>query len=433
MLRTRITLVAIIAVVAAILIIVVPSYRVVTPLIADQLDRGLSDRADTVLAALAAGAPLPPRPDTTEQLLLVDGTVRPLQPGREPLPVTEADLAVARTGQGVNATDIDIDGVGHGIVTKGRPGGGAVMVSQNFAEAERIDREFLWRTTGITALALAAAALACWLAIGRILRPIRRLADATEHIATTQDLGTTLPAADRGEVGELTRSFNTMLAALRFSRAQQQRLAEDAGHELRTPLTSVRGSAELLQRAHGRLAPEDEAQVLATLVQEAKALDELVRELVELAADQYAVEDPMPLALSDIAQDTAERFRRRTGRAITVLLDDPATVSARPRALARCVDNLVDNAVKFSPRDAPVDITVQRTSVTVRDHGPGIATADRAAVFDRFYRADRTRATPGSGLGLAIVHDIIATHGGTVRADNHPDGGAAVGFTLPAP
>ncbi|NNH72225.1 HAMP domain-containing histidine kinase [Nocardia uniformis] len=430
MLRIRVTLVAVTAAAVAILVTVVTSYRTVVPVVADQLDRGLADRADTVLAVLAADAPLPPRSDMTEQLLLADGTVRALEPGREPLPVTEADRAVARAGSGVRVTELEIDGVGYGILTKGRPGGGAVMVSQNYAEAERIDREFLLRTVWITAAALVAAALICWLAIGRVLRPIRRLVHATDRIATTEDLSTALPDSHRGEVGELTRSFNTMLAALRFSRAQQQRLAEDAGHELRTPLTSVLGSAELLQRAQGRLAPGDETKVLATLVQEAKALDELVGELVDLATDQYATEAPVPLDLADLARDTAQRFRRRSGRTIGVTIDNAAIVPARPRALARCLDNLVDNAIKFSA-DGPIEITVQHTELTVRDHGPGIADTDRAAVFDRFYRADRTRATPGSGLGLAIVHDIVAAHGGQVHADNHPDGGAVVGFRLP--
>ncbi|KJY25145.1 histidine kinase dimerization/phospho-acceptor domain-containing protein, partial [Streptomyces sp. NRRL S-495] len=90
-------------------------------------------------------------------------------------------------------------------------------------------------------------------------------------------------------------------------------------HELRTPLTSLRGSAELLQRARGRLAPEDEEQILGTLVAESVALDELVRELVELATDRQADEDPVPLDLAAAAEDCADRFRQRTGRVITVV------------------------------------------------------------------------------------------------------------------
>ncbi|MVU83443.1 HAMP domain-containing protein [Nocardia sp. ET3-3] len=464
--RTRLTLVALATTVAAILIAMLTAYRSVSPLIADQVERGLEDRAATVRSLLDAGAPLPVRPDTTEQLLLPDGTVRVLTPGREPLPVNDSDRAIARTGQGGSSTEVEIGSQTHGVITEPRPGGGALMVGQNYSEVLRIDREFFWRTASITVAAVLAAAVISWLAIGAVLRPMRRLAAATQRITTTRDLSTVLPDAGRDEVGELTRDFNAMLAALRLSRAQQHRLVQDAGHELRTPLTSVRGSAELLQRAQGRLGPADESQVLTTLVQEAKALDALVGELVELATDQHVTEPTAPLELSVLAEDCAQRFRRRTGRVITVRSEavsprsaatasvpsdraatDPsaasrdaeavgqaaaaATVLARPRALARCVDNLLDNATKFSPADTEVEVRVRGTELAVLDRGPGIDAADQRAVFDRFYRADRTRATPGSGLGLAIVHDIITAHAGTVYTADRPGGGAEVGFQLP--
>ncbi|WP_327141223.1 HAMP domain-containing sensor histidine kinase [Nocardia sp. NBC_01327] len=430
-LRARLTAVAVAATVAAILITVATAYRSVSPLIADQVDRGLADRADMVLALLDAGAPIPARPDMTEQLLLPDGTVKPLTPGRNLLPVNDSDRAVARAGAGSAETDVDVADVPHGVLTKARPGGGALMVGQNYAEVDRIDNEFLWRTAWITLAAVVVAALISWLAIGRILRPMRRLADAARRITTTRDLATVLPEAGRDEVGELTRSFHAMLAALRFSRAQQHRLVEDAGHELRTPLTSVRGSAELLQRARGKLGPADEAQVLTTLVQEAKALDALVGELVELATDQHTAETPAALDLPEIAEDCARRFRRRTGRTITLHVEDPAPVTARPQAVARCIDNLLDNATKYSPLDTGIDIHLTGARLAVLDHGPGIDPTAQRAVFDRFYRADRTRATPGSGLGLAIVHDIITAHSGTVFAADRPGGGAEVGFELP--
>ncbi|WP_194814191.1 HAMP domain-containing sensor histidine kinase [Nocardia sp. XZ_19_385] len=431
MLRARLTLVAVLTAVAAILVTLIASYRSVSPLVAEQVDRGLSDRADTVLALLDTGAPVPVRPDMTEQLLLPDGTVRVLTPGRNALPVTEIDRDIARSGTGSADTNIVVDGVEHGVVTKPRPGGGAVMVSQNYAEVVRVDNEFLWRTIWITAAAVCAAAVIGWLAIGRILRPIRRLATATRHVATTQDLSTLLPQSARGEVGELTDSFNTMLAALRLSRAQQQRLVEDASHELRTPLTSVRGSAELLQRAHGRLDPGDETRVITTLVQEAKALDALVGELVDLATNQHTTEEPATVDLPELAGARAERFRRRTGREITLTAAESAPVTARPQALARCIDNLLDNALKYSPPESPIHLHIVGPRLAVQDRGPGIAPTDQTAIFDRFYRADHTRSTPGSGLGLAIVHDIITAHHGTVFATNRPEGGAEVGFQLP--
>ncbi|WP_194834445.1 HAMP domain-containing sensor histidine kinase [Nocardia sp. XZ_19_369] len=427
MLRARITLVVIVAVVAAIVVTLATSYRGVSELVAEQIDRSLNDRADAVLAVLPAV--LPERSDTIEQLLSADGAAHPLIPGHVSLPVAEADRAVARTGSGTAEYNIELDGMPYGILTKPRPGGGAVMVAQRYQEPERIDNEFLWRTGGITAIAVALSALLSWLAIGRILRPVRRLLAATEQISSTQDLSVPLPPTGRDEIGRLTGSFDTMLGALRRSRAQQQRLVQDASHELRTPLTSIRGSAELLQRARGRLDHDDETQVLDTLVKESAALDALVAELVELATDQHTAEEPTEVDLPALAEDCAQRFRHRSGRAITVTADDPTPVLARPRALARCVDNLLNNAIKFSPPDTPVEVRIRHTEVTVRDHGPGIAADDTTAIFDRFYRAANTQGTPGSGLGLAIVGDIVAAHHGTVFAEPGP--GARIGFRLP--
>ncbi|MCX4683159.1 HAMP domain-containing histidine kinase [Kitasatospora purpeofusca] len=479
MLRTRITLVVVAATLLAVVVSVVSSYRGVTGMVADQFDRALVDRADAVAAVLDAGRVPAERPDTAEQLLLPDGTVRPLSPGRAALPVPPGALDVARSGEGRLTAETTVGDRTFGVLVQGRgEGHGALVVSQDYAEAERMDQEFLGRISWTTAGSAAACAALSWLLIGRILRPMRRLARAAERISSTQDLGTALPAAGRDEVGRLTLAFEVMLDALRRSREAQQRLVQNASHELRTPLTSVRGSAELLQRARGRLAPEDEEKILGTLVSESVALDGLVRELVELATDRQADEDPVPLDLAAAAEDCADRFRRRTGRVISVVTvttgaagtagagpdrDGAVVVLARPRALHRCIDNLLANAVKFSPGDTPVAVLVETAVVgtavvgtaspgperggtggrgrarpgvpsvrlVVRDHGPGIGPEERDAVFDRFYRGAGTQSTPGSGLGLAIVHDLVTADRGTVFAGTGPGGGAEVGFTLP--
>ncbi|MFE6746249.1 ATP-binding protein [Kitasatospora purpeofusca] len=469
MLRTRITLVVVAATLLAIVVSVVSSYRGVTAMVADQFDRALVDRADAVAAVLDAGRVPAERPDTAEQLLLPDGTVRPLAPGRTALPVPPGALDVARSGEGRLTAETTVGDRTFGVLVQGRgEGHGALVVSQDYAEAERMDQEFLGRIGWTTAGAAAVCAALGRLLIGRILRPMRRLARAAERISSTQDLGTALPAAGRDEVGRLTLAFEVMLDALRRSREAQQRLVQNASHELRTPLTSVRGSAELLQRARGRLAPEDEEKILATLVAESVALDELVRELVELATDRQADEDRVPLDLAAAAEDCADRFRRRTGRVVDVDAagtagtvgagpdrDGAVVVLARPRALHRCIDNLLANAVKFSPGDTPVTVLVESAPagpdgdgdrrgagggarpgvpcvrLVVRDLGPGIRPEERDAVFDRFYRGAGTQSTPGSGLGLAIVHDLVTADGGTVFAGTGPGGGAEVGFTLP--
>ncbi|GAA3167213.1 MULTISPECIES: HAMP domain-containing sensor histidine kinase [Streptomyces] len=431
MLRTKIAAVVFAAAALAIAFIAAVSYRNVGSLLSDELDRGLGDRAETVIAALAASRTPPARPDMTEQVVPARGPARLLSPGHPPLPVSAVDRRVARTGKGTSREDVTVDGTEYGVLTRPLPGGRAVMVGQSYERVERLDQAFLRRISWTTVLASGVSALVSWLALRRILRPVRRLAHVTGRITTTQDLSTPLPPAGADEVGRLTRSFEAMLTALRRSRAQQQQLVQDASHELRTPLTSVRASAELLQRARGRLAPEDEEQILTTLVTETTALDDLVRELVDLATDRYTAEDPAVVDLPAAAEDSAHRHRQLTGRTITLTVARPVPVFARPRALQRCIDNLLSNAVKFSPDTTPVTVHITGTRLAVRDLGPGIAPAEQDAVFHRFHRGPHTQTTPGSGLGLAIVHDLITTDHGTVFARTAPEGGAEVGFELP--
>ncbi|MFD0417790.1 ATP-binding protein [Streptomyces sp. NPDC127108] len=431
MLRTKITVLVVAAAALAIAVTAFASFRNVSDVVGDELERGLEDRTDTVVTLLTADRTPPTRADMIEQVLSPKGAVRPLAPGRTALPVSAADRRVARTGKGTSRQDVMVSGTEYGILTRPLPDGGAVMVGQSYRDAVRLERDFMWRISWTTAAATGLSALLGWLAVGRILRPVRRLVHATRRITGTQDLSTPLPPAGKDEIGQLTTSFDTMLSALRRSRAQQQELVHNASHELRTPLTSVRGSAELLQRARGRLDPEDEEKILATLVTEAVALDDLVRELVELATDRYTEDEPTSVDLPTLAEDSARRHSRRTGRTITVTTTRPTPVRARTRALQRCVDNLLNNAVKFSPPHTPITLHVDGCRLSVRDQGPGIPPDERQAVFDRFHRGPGTQATPGSGLGLAIVHDLVEAENGTVFATEAAGGGAEVGFRLP--
>ena len=118
----------------------------------------------------------------------------------------------------------------------------------------------------------------------------------------------------------------------------------------------------------------------------------------------------------------AQRFEVKT---------EPCVVRGVAQQLARAVTNLLDNAVKWNPANEPIDVRVSDGTVLVRDHGPGIAESDLPHVFERFYRSDQSRGLPGSDLGLAIVHHVAKTHGGQVHAENAPDGGALLSFSLP--
>ena len=270
-----------------------------------------------------------------------------------------------------------------------------------------------------------------WLLARRALRPVERLTSAAEHVARTQELAGTIDVARDDEVGRLARSFNAMLEALQTSRRQQQQLVADAGHELRTPLTSMRTNIELLQRAES-LERSEQGRILADVNAELRELSELVRELVELAGEPGATDEPSTtIDLADLAADAAARAGRRTGRDITTEATSGGLIAGQRGSLERAVDNLVGNAVKFSPDGTPIRIVTGGGRLEVHDSGPGIPTEDRPLVFERFFRSASARAQPGSGLGLAIVKQIVERHGGRVWAGTSPTGGTAVGFEIP--
>ncbi len=219
-----------------------------------------------------------------------------------------------------------------------------------------------------------------------------------------------------------------MRGARAASRAPQHQLVQDAGHELRTPLTSLRTNVSVLRRYEG-LSSDSRQQLLDDLDSESRELTALVNELVDLATDRRDDEVPQTEVLRTVADRVAERARRRTGREIVVDADD-STASIRVHAFERAVQNLVDNAVKFAP-NGPIEISVRRGTVAVRDHGPGLEAGDEDKIFERFYRAVASRSLPGSGLGLSIVRSVADSHGGTVSAANAAGGGALIGIQLP--
>ncbi|MEL7206693.1 MAG: HAMP domain-containing sensor histidine kinase [Actinomycetota bacterium] len=319
------------------------------------------------------------------------------------------------------------------MVTVAREGGGAIQVARSLAETEDVLAGLLRKLGLIAAVGTVIAAAVGWLVARRTTAPLRRLSGAAERVAATQDLSEPVPVDRQDEVGSLAQSFNTMLTALDTSRRQQHQLVMDAGHELRTPLTSLRTAIELLQRGDDSLSEEDRSRLLDRAETELAELSTLVTEVIDLATDTHAPDEPVQeVDLGDVAAVAAEAARRRTGRVVEARVSEASTVIGRPGGLERAISNLLANAHKFSPEEEPIEIEVVGGRVVVSDHGPGIPEAERAAVFDRFARTDQARTMPGSGLGLAIVRQIVEEHGGTVFVDDAPGGGAAVGFTLPA-
>jgi two-component system sensor histidine kinase MprB len=367
------------------------------------------------------------QPATLAQLVSTDGDVQTcLGPW---LPLDRREIQAARASGTLHLGTERVDDESYRVVTVARPDGSVLRLGRGLDETDDVLGSLRIRL-GLFALGGALlAALGGWLLASRLVAPISRLRDAAQRIAETGELDAELPSRGPGEVGSLATSFGTMVDALGDSRARQQRLVADASHELRTPLTSLQTNAELLGRAD-RLTDDQRRQVSEGIRFEVHELTDLVSELVTLARDPDADREPVgPVPLADLVGSTVDTARLRTDRSLVLTVDDPAVVPGRPRALSRAVSNLLDNAIKYGA--GPIEVSVRGGGVDVRDHGAGIPAADLPRVFDRFYRADAARTETGSGLGLAIVAQIVARHGGTVRAANAPDGGAVVGFTLP--
>ncbi len=367
---------------------------------------------------------LPIRFDTVTQVIDPRGNVV-IALGQVDLPISNDVLEMVANplAQRMRITT-KIDGVPYRILSVPILRGGALQLGRDISDIESAkDGILLWLFV-LGLLAIAASGSAGWFIARRTARPIQKLAAAAEHIAATRELKTTLEISGDSEVRQLAVSFNSMLGALRLSREQQQQLIQDASHELRTPLTSLRANSELLEREN--LDTETKNLILRDIRAEVDELAALTGELSSLASDQRLVEQLEIVNLAEAVEELVDRACRRSGRIINLERKSPASIRIRPSQLDRAISNLIDNALKFSPLSGPVEVFVTARRIEVRDHGPGIADADKPYIFDRFYRAVATRAAPGSGLGLAIVKQFVDDHDAKIEVADTPGGGATI-------
>ena len=372
------------------------------------------------------------RADASIQLVLPDGRVGRISPPA--LPVTEDDYRLASELDGpLSELVIREDDAGNQYrVQLSASRFGVLMVARPLADVEQtLDGLRGWLIL-ISVVGSIAASGVGWVVADRVLRPVARLAAATEQVAETRRFEADLRVEGTDELGGLARSFNSMLSALRASREQQERLVRDANHELRTPLTSLRTNVDVLRRSGDLIEDDERESIMNEMSEEVRELTELVTELVG-AATSSAVLAPEAFAeidLMDLARGVAARTISRTGREVVIEGPTMACVQADPEGLERAVGNLLGNAVKFSPAGGQITVVVGDDFVEVHDRGPGIPEGETTRIFDRFYRSDSTRTMSGSGLGLAIVADIAAAHGGGAYARNREGGGAVVGLFI---
>ena len=345
------------------------------------------------------------------------------------MPVTATDRRIAVAGGESTRTQRIESEPRLMIVTVGARGG-AVMFARDLTETDTTVRTLRDLVILICGVGVLIAALVGLVVTRRAMRPIENLTDdVTRRAETPDDLSPLAGATGRDEVGRLTDGYNRLLASLAASRDQQQALVADTSHELRTPITSLRTSIELLHRAPD-LPADTRAELLANAVAELAELTHLVDEIVLLASGTGA-DGPMERCdLVAIVTAAVERTRRRASGPVT-LTASPCVVMGRGTALERAITNLLDNARKWSPDGAAIDVTVADGRVSVRDRGPGVPPEDRERVFDRFARGRDAEQVPGSGLGLAIVRAVAEDHGGRTQLEAAPDGGTIAVLELP--
>ncbi len=271
------------------------------------------------------------------------------------------------------------------------------------------------------------------LAVGRtVLRPLNELTGSIEDLARTTNVSRRLDPGGPDELGRLRRAFNRLLTALDSSRESQRQLVLDASHELRTPLTSLRTNMEVARRME-ELDPDERQVLIGDVLTQLDELTSLVADMAELARGDMPQLTSGPVRFDELVLGAVEvATTHGRSRGVTfVASTHPSWVSGSSARIERAVDNLLDNALKYSPDGGVVEVGCAAGILVVRDHGPGVSEADIEHIFDRFYRAPEARSRPGSGLGLAIVAQVALDEGGQVSVHHAPGGGALFRFALP--
>ncbi|GGP76765.1 sensor histidine kinase [Saccharothrix coeruleofusca] len=382
-----------------------------TPAIAIRLKQDVIESKDT----LSFETPID-LGSTLLQLVIVPEDPRP---GRQFIPVTDRDLAVLRGTEPPYYQDAVHEGVAYRVYTAPMPETTItlVRVARPLSAESDVLRPLAVLLVALTAVGGAIAALAGRLMARRVLRPVRVLTDAVEHVTATQDLSSRVDLTGSDEIGRLGRSFATMMTALDISVQAQRQLVADASHELRTPLTSLTTNLELLADGEGLGDPEAPVMVREA-IRQAGELRTLVNDLIDLARYGEGTARAEDTRLDLVAARVVAKAAARSAGVRFESALSPCLVHVDPDGIERAVGNLVDNAVKWSPPGGRVLVTVADGELAVTDEGPGIPAADLPFVFDRFYRSAQARSLPGSGLGLAIVRQVVETHGGQVAAES---------------
>ncbi|MEU2717732.1 HAMP domain-containing sensor histidine kinase [Streptomyces sp. NPDC007205] len=292
------------------------------------------------------------------------------------------------------------------------------------------------KVIGAAGLVLAVTVAVTAVVAIRLVRPLRALTEAAQQ---PPELHVRVPVTTRDETGILAEAFNDLTERRERLEAQRKAMVSDIAHELRSPLTNIRGWLEVVRDG----VVEPDPPLLDSLHEEALVLQRIIDDLQDLAAADAGTLrlHREPLRAGELLDQVAAAHQVAAGAAGVALrteADAAAWLDADPVRMRQALGNLVSNALRHTPADGTVTLAARRDGpdvvLTVTDTGTGIAPEDLPHVFDRFWRAEksRSRRTGGSGLGLPIVRHLVAAHGGTAEAACEPAEGAVLTLRLPA-
>ncbi|MFD7019894.1 ATP-binding protein [Streptomyces sp. NPDC059928] len=440
-LRTRVTVLAGLALTAAVMIGLLVMYL----LQVDQAKRTVAGQLRTYAVQIEQSAtgstlprPLPPSLLDTQaqaQVLTPDGTVVAAtqnlvgRPALFALPADSATPVRQKAADSVLPGEVSV--IGERTAIGGRPVTVITVTTTN--QRDQVNETFArLLVIGVPTTLLLACGTVWWV-VGRALRPVEQIRRTATAI-TAADLSQRVPEPGTDdEIGHLARTMNDMLTRLDDSAARQRRFAADASHELRSPLTAIRTGLEV-GLAHPDRAPWPD--IASRAARQTERLEALISQLLalakadagQLAARQHIVD--LGALLTEIRATTVVPNRK-----FEIAVPAHTTATGNPQDLSRLFRNLIDNAARYARARVSVTARVEPDSVRVEisDDGPGIPAEERERVFDRFVRLDasRGRNSGSTGLGLAIAREIATAHGATIVLTEADGGGACAVVTLP--
>jgi two-component system, OmpR family, sensor kinase len=434
----------------------IATYSALSSFLLDRTDSTLDETAHSLSRGHDDEARIAP-PGTVVQARSLDGATviatvsRPALPGRPaPSPKLPKTIEPPKGTPGPEAVSYFTvgssgDGGRYRVRASIEDGASAMLVvATSLSDVDSTLHRLLLIELVVTVLVIGGiAGLGLWV-VRLGLRPLEEIEDTAAAIAAGDLSRRVERAEDRTEVGRLGLSLNAMLTQIETSfRAQEaserklRRFVADASHELRTPLAAVRAYAELFDRG-ASTRPGDLERSMQGIGRESERMTVLVDDLLLLARlDDNRPLERVPVELDEVVGEAVETAHAVDPERPIELHADPAVVIGDRVRLRQIVDNLLANVRAHTPAQAPVSVTLTRVNgtaeIAVTDSGPGLDDEHLAHVFERFYRADasRARASGGVGLGLAIVAAVAEAHGGTVSASSEPGHGATFRIALP--